>query len=122
MAKTNSNYKARLRRKVSIRKRLSGTGSCPRLSVFRSAKHMYAQVIDDDTGRTLAAASTLSPELASYEGHRGNKEAAKAVGALVAEKAKAAGVESVVFDRNGYLYHGRVAALADAARESGLKF
>ncbi|HJN74967.1 MAG TPA: 50S ribosomal protein L18 [Myxococcota bacterium] len=122
MGKTNPVYKARLRRKVAIRKRLSGTSERPRLSVFRSAKHIYAQVIDDETGRTLAAASTLSPELASYEGHRGNKEAAKAVGALVAEKAKAVGVDSVVFDRNGYLYHGRVASLADAAREGGLKF
>ena len=122
MAKTHPTQKARLRRKVAIRKRLSGTAERPRLSVFRSARHIYAQVIDDDKGSTLAAASTLSPELKSLEGHRGNKEAAKAVGTLIAEKAKAAGVESVVFDRNGYLYHGRVAALADAAREGGLKF
>jgi len=122
MGKTNPNTKARFRRKVAIRKRLSGTSECPRLSVFRSARHIYAQVIDDDKGVTVAAASTLSPELASHEGHRGNKAAATAVGTLIAEKAKAAGVESVVFDRNGYLYHGRVAALADAAREGGLKF
>lgn len=122
MAKTNPRTTARLRRKVSIRKRMHGTSDCPRLSVFRSANHIYAQVVDDDAGQTLAAASTLSPELASHEGHRGNKTAASAVGKLVAEKAVAAGVTAVVFDRNGYLFHGRVKALADAAREGGLKF
>ncbi|MCP4803733.1 MAG: 50S ribosomal protein L18 [Proteobacteria bacterium] len=122
MAKTNPRQTARLRRKVSIRKRMHGTAEIPRLSVFRSAKHIYAQVIDDDSGSTLASASTLSSELASHEGHRGNKSAAEAVGKLVAEKATAAGVTAVVFDRNGYLFHGRVKALADAAREGGLKF
>ena len=122
MAKTNPRQKARVRRKVAIRKRMHGTAAQPRLSVFRSANHIYAQVIDDDSGNTLAAASTLSPELASLEGHRGNKTAAAAVGKLVAEKASAAGVSTVVFDRNGYLFHGRVKALADAAREGGLKF
>ncbi|MED5370382.1 MAG: 50S ribosomal protein L18 [Myxococcota bacterium] len=122
MANTNSRQTARLRRKVSIRKHLRGTADRPRLSVFRSAKHIYAQLIDDDSGKTLAAASTLSSDLKGYEGHRGNIEAAKAVGELIAKKAAEADVSSVVFDRNGYLYHGRVKALADAARDGGLKF
>ena len=122
MAKTNPRLKARLRRKVAIRKRLSGTTARPRLTVFRSTKHIYAQVIDDENGVTLCAASTQSPELKAHEGYRGNIEAAKAVGALVAEKAKAANVTQVVFDRNGYLFHGRVKALADAARAGGLEF
>jgi large subunit ribosomal protein L18 len=122
MAKTNPRLKSRLRRKVAIRKGLSGTPERPRLSVFRSAKHIYAQVIDDETGVTLCSASTQSPELQAHEGHKGNAEAAKAVGTLVAEKAKAANITTVVFDRNGYLFHGRVKALADAARAGGLKF
>ena len=122
MAKTNPRLKARLRRKVSIRKHMSGDSQRPRLSVFRSAKHIYVQIIDDDAGSTIASASTLSPELKEHGGNRGNKEAAAAVGKLIAEKAKAANVSTVVFDRNGYLYHGRVQALADAAREGGLDF
>jgi large subunit ribosomal protein L18 len=122
MGKTNQRQVARLRRKVSIRKRISGTAERPRLTVFRSAQHTYAQLIDDDAGRTLVAASTLSPELKDHEGHRGNREAARAVGRLLAQKALAAEIEAVVFDRNGYLYHGRVKALADEAREAGLKF
>ena len=123
MAKTNPRYAARARRKKHIRKRVHGTTGRPRLSVFRSAQHIYAQVIDDTTGRTLVSASTLSPELKdAIEGHRGNIEAAKHVGALIANKAKEAGVSQVVFDRNGYLYHGRVAALAQSAREAGLEF
>jgi len=92
------------------------------LCVFRSTKHIYAQVIDDVGGVTLASASTLSPELKDMEGHGGNIEAAKKVGTLIAQKAVAANIQSVVFDRNGFLYHGRVAALADAAREGGLTF
>ncbi len=113
----NNKKSARLRRKKHIRKIVRGTAERPRLTVFRSAKHIYAQVIDDDAGTTIAAASTLK-----VDGQGGNKDAAKAVGAEVAKKALAADVDQVVFDRNGYLYHGRVAALADGAREAGLKF
>lgn len=122
MAKTHPRRKARLRRKVSIRKRLHGTADRPRLSVFRSTKHIYAQLIDDTAGHTLASASTLSSELGEREGHSGNIDAAKAVGALIANKAAEHGIRQVVFDRNGYLYHGRIKALADAAREAGLDF
>lgn len=117
MAKTNAKRLSRLRRKKHIKKVVRGTTERPRLSVFRSAKHIYAQVIDDETGRTLASASTLK-----MDGATGNKDAAKAVGEAVAKAALEAKVETVVFDRNGYLYHGRVAALADGAREAGLKF
>ena len=106
----------RLKIKFRIRKNVSGTAERPRLSVFRSNKQIYAQVINDLTGKTLASASSLGLEKLP------KIEQAKKVGALVAEKAKAAGVEKVVFDRNGYLYHGRVQALADAAREAGLEF
>ena len=106
----------RLKIKFRIRKNVSGTAERPRLSVFRSNKQIYAQVINDLTGKTLASASSLGIEKLP------KIEQAKKVGALVAEKAKAAGVEKVVFDRNGYLYHGRVQALADAAREGGLNF
>ncbi|MBM4369087.1 MAG: 50S ribosomal protein L18 [Deltaproteobacteria bacterium] len=113
---------ARLRRKARIRGRVTGTEERPRLSVYRSANHIYAQIINDQSGTTLAAASTLSKELEGRNGHGGNIEAAKAVGSLIAERAKAANISQVVFDRNGYLYHGRVKALADAARESGLHF
>jgi large subunit ribosomal protein L18 len=122
MGKTNPSQVARERRKVSIRKRVSGTVERPRLTVFRSASHIYAQVVNDESGHTLVAASTRSPELKGLEGHRGNINAAVAVGKLLAEKAIAANVTKVVFDRNGYLYHGRVKALADAAREGGLDF
>lgn len=122
MAKTNPSHKARQRRKLAIRKRIRGTAARPRLSVFRSARHIYAQLIDDDSSSTLIAASTLSPELADLEGHRGNIDAAKAVGRLIAEKAASKEIKTVVFDRNGYLYHGRIKALADAAREAGLEF
>jgi len=120
MAKTNSRTKARLRRKVSIRKRMHGTASRPRLSVFRSKQHIYAQLIDDDAGRTLASASTLKVD--DFDGHRGNVAAAKLIGGRIGKLAVDAGVQQVVFDRNGYLYHGRIKALADAAREAGLKF
>ena len=106
----------RLKIKFRIRKNVNGTAERPRLSVFRSNKQIYAQVINDLTGKTLASASALGLEKLP------KIEQAKKVGALVAEKAKAAGVEKVVFDRNGYLYHGRVQALADAAREGGLNF
>lgn len=120
MGKTNTSLESRLRRKKHIRKRLRGTAERPRLSVFRSAKHIYGQLIDDESGRTLAAASSLSPELKGSAG--GNKDGASAVGKLLAEKAKEANITQVVFDRNGYLYHGRVAALATACREGGLEF
>lgn len=112
---------SRARRKKSVRKKVRGASERPRLAVFRSARHIYAQVIDDDRGLTLAAASTLSSELKgqSFESKR---DAAEAVGRLVAEKAKAADVGAVVFDRGGYLYHGRVAALAQGARDGGLEF
>ncbi len=108
------------RRRVRVRKKVSGTPQRPRLSVFRSNKHTSAQVIDDDSGRTLAAASTVEKSLRAD--HTSNKQAAAQVGKLVAERARAAGVESVVLDRGGNRYHGRVAALAEAAREAGLKF
>ena len=112
----------RLRRKASIRKRVHGTTERPRLSVFRSAKHIYAQVIDDSQGRTLAAASTLDGGLKATLKTGADKSAAAAVGKLVAERAQAAGIKQVVFDRGAYLYHGRVKALAEAAREGGLDF
>lgn len=117
MAKTHPKAAARLRRKKHIRKTIVGTSERPRLTVFRSAKHIYAQVIDDSCHRTLASASSLKVDAGA-----GNREGAAAVGKMIAEAAKEAGITSVVFDRNGYLYHGRVAALADAARENGLSF
>lgn len=114
----------RLRRRLRVRKRVVGSAQRPRLSVFRSARHIYAQVIDDADGRTLAAASSLSPELRGATAASGKRkaEAAKRVGQLVAQKALARGVRQVVFDRGGYLYHGRVKALADGARDAGLEF
>ena len=121
MAKSNPRRTGRLRRKKYVRKRVTGTSQRPRLAVFRSAKHIYAQVIDDERGVTLVAASSVMPELkGSVSG--GNKDGASAVGKAIAEKAIAAGVKDVVFDRGGFRYHGRVAALADAAREAGLNF
>jgi large subunit ribosomal protein L18 len=113
------NRQQRLRRHARVRKAISGTPTRPRLAVFRSARHISAQVIDDSSGRTLAAASTVEPDLRGISG--GNVAAASAVGRLVAERASALGIESVVFDRGGYRYHGRVAALADAARKAGLE-
>ena len=111
---------ARTRRHVRVRKKISGTKECPRLNVYRSLKHIYAQIIDDTTGTTLVSASTLDESLKANYG--GNKEAARAVGKLVAEKAVAAGIKDVVFDRGGYIYHGRVMELAEGAREGGLNF
>jgi large subunit ribosomal protein L18 len=110
----------RIRRHSRVRKQITGTAERPRLAVFRSARHISAQVIDDGTGRTVAAASTVEPSLRAVPG--GNVAAATTVGRLVAERASAAGVRQVVFDRGGNKYHGRVAALADAAREGGLEF
>ena len=105
-----------------VRARIEGTGERPRLAVFRSARHIYAQVLDDAAGRTLAAASTVDKVLRKQTGNGGNLAAAKAVGQAVGDRAKKAGVTRVVFDRGGYKYHGRVKALADAAREAGLEF
>lgn len=112
----------RERRKARIRKKISGSGERPRLSVFRSARHIYAQVVDDTGGGTLAAASTLSPDLKGTLTEDDKTAAAKKVGALIAKMCLERKVEKVVFDRNGFLYHGRVKALADAAREAGLQF
>ena len=109
----------RLKRHIRVRGKISGTPERPRLNVFRSNANIYAQIIDDVNGVTLASASTLDKE---FEGAAGNCEAAKKVGQLVAERAKAKGISAVVFDRGGYIYHGRVAALAEGAREGGLKF
>ncbi|MGA7875016.1 MAG: 50S ribosomal protein L18 [Desulfoferrobacter sp.] len=120
--KTNPRQLARAKRKKRIRKKLEGTAERPRLSVFRSEKHIYAQVIDDAQGITLAAASTQSPEYRELEPPKGKVGAAERVGELVAKKAQAKGVSKVVFDRNGFIYHGRVRALADAARKAGLDF
>ena len=113
---------ARLRRKKRIRKKVDGTSERPRLTVFRTSGHIYAQLIDDVAGATLCSACTLSPELESFEGHRGNVKAAAAVGKLLAEKAQAMSISKVVFDRNGFLYHGRIQELAESAREAGLEF
>lgn len=110
----------RIRRHNRVRKKVRGTPERPRLAVFRSARHITAQVIDDVNGRTVAAASSVEPALGS--GATGNVATAKKVGEALAERARAAGVERVVFDRGGYRYHGRVAAIADAAREAGLEF
>jgi len=115
-----SRNKARQKRHLRIRQTLVGTEARPRLNVFRSNTNIYAQVIDDKSGKTLCSASSLDKELKLTNGS--NIEAAKAVGALIAKKALAAKIETVVFDRGGYLYHGRVKALAEAAREAGLKF
>ena len=109
----------RLKRHVRVRGKVSGTPECPRLNVVRSNANIYAQVIDDVNGVTLVSANTLEKE---FEGATGNCEAAKKVGLAVAERAKAKGIETVVFDRGGYVYHGRVAALAEGAREGGLQF
>lgn len=113
---------SRLKRKKRVRSRIKGTEDRPRLNVFRSLKHIYAQIILDTKGETLASASTLSPELKGTLKYSGNVEAAKKVGELIAKKCLEKGIKKVVFDRNGYLYHGRVKALAEAARSSGLIF
>ncbi len=118
VSKKDSN-KARLRRHKRVRGAVSGTAERPRLNVFRSAKNIYAQVIDDVNGVTIASASTNEKDFTQYGG---NKEAAKLVGQKVAERAVAKGVSAVVFDRGGYVYHGRVKELADGAREGGLQF
>ena len=117
----NSKETARLKRKQRIKKKIGG-GERLRLSVFRSCKHIYAQIVDDGKGQTLVAASTLSGELKDQLSGLKKSDAAKAVGKLLAAKAKAQGIDKVVFDRNGFLYHGRIKAMADSCRENGLKF
>jgi large subunit ribosomal protein L18 len=121
MPKVASN-EVRIRIHERIRKNLSGSPARPRLAVFRSNKHIYAQIIDDSKGATLTAASTLDVDTKKDVKQGGNIAAAKAVGKLVAQRAREKGIEAVLFDRGGYLYHGRVKALAEAAREAGLKF
>jgi len=118
--KVNLKLKRRSRRKQRVRKKIYGTPDCPRLTVFRSLKHIYAQLIDDTTGTTVAAASTLNKELKG-DAYGGNKSSATRVGKLIGERALSKGLKQVVFDRNGYRYHGRIKALADAVREAGLK-
>jgi len=113
---------ARQRRQTRVRRRVRGSDERPRLCVFRSLGHIYAQVISDQTGRTLAAASTQSPALKDQLKGTGNSDAAKKVGTLIARVCQERGIHSVVFDRNGFMYHGRVRALAEAAREAGLQF
>ncbi len=119
MLKKQDKNKARKKRHFRVRNHISGTAECPRLNVYRSIANIYAQIIDDNKGVTLVSAGSNGKEFSSYGG---NIEAAKAVGAAVAKKALEKGITNVVFDRGGYVYHGRVAALAEAAREAGLKF
>jgi len=116
---TQKSTAARVRRHLRVRKKVTGSASRPRLVVNRSARHMFAQIVDDSAGRTLAAASTLDPAIRTAEGDKTAK--ARKVGELIAQRAAAAGIEAVVFDRGGYRYHGRLAALADGAREGGLQ-
>ncbi|WP_252315870.1 50S ribosomal protein L18 [Sinobaca sp. H24] len=120
MITKSTKYAKRKKRHMSIRRKIKGTSERPRLNVFRSSKHIYVQLIDDVKGATLVAASTTEKELNIENG--GNIEAAKTIGELVAKRAKDKGYENVVFDRGGFIYHGRVQALADSARENGLKF
>jgi large subunit ribosomal protein L18 len=119
MIKKRDSNKARQKRHYRIRNKIDGTAARPRLNVFRSSKHIYAQLIDDEKGLTLASASTMDK---GFEGVGSNKEAAKKVGKKLAENAAAKGISEVVFDRGGYIYHGRVKELAEGAREGGLKF
>ena len=120
--KTNPRETARVKRKMRIRKKVHGTDERPRLTVFRSDKHIYAQIVDDVKGSTLVTASTMCSEYKGMEPLKGKVGAAKRVGQIIAQKAMDQGILKVVFDRNGYIYHGRIQALADAAREKGLDF
>lgn len=113
---------SRLKRKVRVRRKVRGTTERPRLTIFRSAKHIYAQIIEDVTGNTLVSVSTVCKDVSADCNYTGNIDSAKAVGAAIAKKALENNITQVVFDRNGFLYHGRVKALADAAREAGLSF
>ena len=119
MVKKLDRAKARIKRHQRIRNKISGTPECPRLNVFRSSKHIYAQIIDDVNGVTLASASSMAK---GFEGNGGNVDGARKVGELIAKNAADKGISEVVFDRGGFLYHGRVQELADGAREGGLKF
>ncbi len=119
MIKRADSKKARAKRHARVRAKISGTPECPRLNVFRSSKHIYAQIIDDVNGVTLAAASTMDKE---FEGAGGNTEAARKVGNMIAKRAIDKNIKDVVFDRGGYIYHGRVKELAEGAREGGLNF
>jgi len=119
---TRKKHETRLRRKKHIRKIVHGTTERPRLVIFRSLHHIYAQLVDDVQGRTLLGVSSLSPELKDRTGGKNRSEIAKLVGAACAQKAKSQNIETVVFDRNGFPYHGRVKAIADGARDGGLKF
>ncbi|HAY22506.1 50S ribosomal protein L18 [Desulfobacca acetoxidans] len=122
MGQTNPKVVARLKRKRRVRKNILGVSERPRLSVFKSSRHIYAQIIDDQKGQTLIAASTLSKQLRSEATSLKKTEAARMVGKLLAEKAKTIGISQVAFDRNGFLYHGRIKELADSCREHGLDF
>jgi large subunit ribosomal protein L18 len=123
MGSFNEKRMARIKRKMRIRKKIAGTAACPRISVFRSARHIYAQVIDDTAGCTLIAASSAEKGMAALQAERKGKVAVAAqVGKLVAQRALERGIKRVVFDRNGFIYHGRVKAVADGAREGGLDF
>lgn len=122
MAKTLKKSLTRLKRQVRVRKKVKGTSERPRLSVFKSAKHIYAQIIDDTSGQTLLAASTRTIDLIPQSNYTGNKGAAALVGESIAKLAIEKNISRVVFDRNGFLYHGRVQALADASRKAGLEF
>ncbi len=121
MSTTNKKTQGRLRRKKRVRKRVFGTADRPRLTVFRSLKNIYVQLIDDTAGNTLTEASTVSKDVRGSVGYGGNASAAGQVGKLLADRALAKGIKRVAFDRNGYKYHGRVKALAEAARQAGLK-
>ena len=122
MEKTKRKQMSYLRRKKRVRRKISGTSERPRLSVNRSLKHIYAQIIDDENGKTLVHASSLSAEIKGNASNGGKIQVAQSVGQLIAQKAKEHQSQGVIFDRGGYLYHGRVKALAEAAREEGLKF
>jgi large subunit ribosomal protein L18 len=122
VGKTAQKTVTRLKRQVRVRKKIKGNAERPRLNVFKSANHIYAQLVDDTKGVTLAAASTLTDGVAVAGSHTGNKGSAAAVGTAIAKAALAKDIRCVVFDRNGFLYHGRIQALADAAREAGLQF
>ena len=122
MGTMNLRTQARLKRKKRIRKNLVGTGNRPRLCVFRSAKHIYAQVIDDSRGQTLAAASSLEKTVHESSESKNKLSAANTVGKMIGQRALEKGVKKIVFDRNGFLYHGRIKAVSDGAREAGLKF
>lgn len=122
MVKTQRKYAARIRRKQRARKKISGSDARPRLCIYRSNAHWYAQIVSDDANKTLVSASTVVDAVAEGLKSTANKEAAARVGKAIGERAVAAGISQVVFDKNGFLYHGRVKVLADAAREAGLKF